>query len=71
MIIFDKVLFIDYEKLFDTVTRGRLWKIMGIKGYPDHLCCINSFTSHRPMVNYVKSPQLNYRCCFGYLGLAL
>ena len=30
-------LFIDYEKAFGTVTRGKLWKIMEKKGYPDHL----------------------------------
>jgi hypothetical protein len=30
------VLFIDYEKAFDRVPRGKLWNIMKNKGFPDH-----------------------------------
>jgi hypothetical protein len=31
------VLFVDFEKAFDTVPRGKLWNIMKTNGFPDHI----------------------------------
>jgi hypothetical protein len=31
------ILFVDYVKAFDKVLRNKLWSIMTIKGYPQHL----------------------------------
>jgi sorting nexin-29 len=31
------ILFIDFEKAFDRVPRGKLWNIMKNKGFPDHI----------------------------------
>jgi hypothetical protein len=30
-------LFIDFEKAFDRVPRGKLWNVMKNKGFPDHI----------------------------------
>ena len=32
--------FIDYAKVFDCVDHNKLWKILQVKGIPDHLTCL-------------------------------
>jgi hypothetical protein len=31
------LLFIDYEKAFEKINRNKLWAILHVKGYPQHL----------------------------------